>query len=87
MQKCASSSTRAKKADEIVLANREKVQLMTDMLMEFETLDREDVQEIINGTWNTEKKHARLKIAEDLQKKVPAPAAPKLSPETPPQPA
>ncbi|MBS0615956.1 MAG: ATP-dependent zinc metalloprotease FtsH [Verrucomicrobia bacterium] len=75
-----------KKATEIIVANKEKVQLMTDMLMEFETLDREDVQEIIAGTWDIEKKRARLKVAEDLQRKVPAPAAPKLSPETPPQP-
>ncbi len=73
-----------KKATEIIQANKEKVQLMTDMLMEFETLDRDDVQEIINGTWDIEKKRTRLKVAEDLQKKIPAPAAPKLAPETPP---
>ena len=47
---------------------------MTQMLMEFETLDREDIQEIITGAWDVEKKKARLKATENLQKKSPAPA-------------
>ena len=63
-----------KRAVELVQANRDKVQLMTDLLMEFETLDREDVQDIINGTWNTEKKRGKLKAAEALSRKVPPPA-------------
>jgi len=61
------------KAMEIVMANKEKVELMTQMLMEFETLDREDVNDIINGTWDAQKKRARLKMADELQKKVPPP--------------
>ncbi len=60
------------KALEIVRAQREKVELMTEMLIEFETLDRKDVEEIMNGTWKTETKRARLKIEEELSRKSPA---------------
>lgn len=63
-----------KKAHEIIQTNKEKVELMTLMLMEFETLDREDVGDIISGTWDIEKKRARLKAAEELQRKRPPPA-------------
>jgi cell division protease FtsH len=58
-------------AKQILTDNRAKVQLMTDMLMEFETLDAEDVKEIMAGTWNIDTKHGRLKSAEDLQRKMP----------------
>lgn len=61
------------KAVEMIKNNREKVQLMTEMLMEFETLDREDVLEIMDGKWDTEKKRQRLKITEELQRKLPPP--------------
>lgn len=61
------------RATEIIQSNRDKVELMTQMLIEFETLDREDVQNIINGTWDTEKKRARLKAADELHRKVPPP--------------
>ncbi|MBS0647766.1 MAG: ATP-dependent zinc metalloprotease FtsH [Verrucomicrobia bacterium] len=62
------------KALEIVKASREKVELMTEMLMEFETLDKKDVEELMNGTWNIETKRARLKAEEELSRKIPAPA-------------
>ena len=61
------------KAVEISRSHRDKVQLMTEMLMEFETLDREDVLEIMDGTWDSEKKKKRLKITEELQRKLPPP--------------
>jgi len=61
------------RATEIIQSNKDKVEIMTQMLMEFETLDREDVQNIINGTWDTEKKRARLKAADELHRKVPPP--------------
>ncbi len=59
------------RALQIIEDNREKVQLMTDMLMEFETLDSEDIKKIYSGEWNTEEKRVRLKLAEDLHKKKP----------------
>lgn len=57
-------------AKSIITEKREHVELMTQMLMEFETLDSEDIQEIIAGTWDINKKRERLKIAEELHKKT-----------------
>jgi cell division protease FtsH len=62
-----------KDAVKILEANRPKVQLMADMLMEFETLDATDIKEIMDGTWNPDKKRTRLKAADDLQMKNPPP--------------
>jgi cell division protease FtsH len=61
------------RAKEIIEANRALVQLMTEMLMEFETLDREDVLEIMNGKFDLDKKKQRLKNSQDLQRKTPPP--------------
>jgi cell division protease FtsH len=77
-----------KRALEIVEAQRAKVELMTEMLIEFETLDRKDVEEIMNGTWNIESKRARLKAEEELSRKTPSATSVRdiPLPETPPQP-
>lgn len=57
-------------ARKIILENREAVELMTQMLMEFETLDSDDVVEIvISKNWDVERKRERLKKAADLYKK------------------
>lgn len=61
-----------KKAKEIILEYRDKVELMTQMLIEFETLDAEDVRKIVNGEWDADGKRDRLKKAEELHKKVAA---------------
>lgn len=60
-------------AKKIIEDNREKLLLMTDMLMEFETLDRQDVLEIMDGTWDTEKKRERVKSDADRARKSPPP--------------
>jgi len=65
--------TAHKQAVILLEANRDKVQLMTDLLMEFETLDATDVKAIMDGTWDSEKKRARLKSADELQIKTPPP--------------
>ncbi len=65
------------RATELLNEHKPQVQLMAEMLMEFETLDRDDVLEIMNGTWDIEKKKLRLKTLQDLQRKVP-PAPPAL---------
>jgi cell division protease FtsH len=79
-----------KRALDIVQAESAKVELMTEMLIEFETLDRKDVEEMMNGTWNIESKRARLKVEEELSRKSPSAApirdVPVPSSETPPQP-
>lgn len=61
------------KSKEILESNRDKVQLMADMLMEFETLDREDVLEIMEGRWDVEKKRERLKAFQNMHRKLPPP--------------
>ncbi len=62
-----------KQAKQLIESHREAVQLMADMLMEFETLDRDDVAAIMDGTWDTEKKRARVKQVEELHRKQPPP--------------
>jgi cell division protease FtsH len=64
------------RALEILNQNRDKVQLMTDMLMEFETLDSTDIREIMAGTWQADTKRGRVKTADQLQRKSPPPAPP-----------
>lgn len=54
---------------QIIETNREKVELMTLMLMEFETLDSEDIEKIMKGEWTVEDKRARLKKAEEAHKR------------------
>lgn len=56
------------RALDILKTNQDKMVLMADMLMEFETLDAVDIQEIMKGDWSAEKKRERLKKEEDLQK-------------------
>ncbi len=62
-----------KQANDILDKNRAKVQLMTDMLMIYETLDTQDAKAIMDGTWSEESKKERVKAAEDLQRKTPPP--------------
>jgi cell division protease FtsH len=65
-----------KRARELIEEFRPQVQLMTDKLMKFETLDRDDVLDILNNTWDDEKKEQRLKSQNDLQRKTPPPPPP-----------
>lgn len=57
------------KAISIIREKKEIVELMTQMLMEFETLDSEDVRRMMIGEWDVEEKRARLKKADELHKK------------------
>lgn len=56
------------RALKIIEEHSPQVELMTQMLMEFETLDAEDVKMIINKEWDINEKRARLKTAEELHK-------------------
>lgn len=64
----------------IITEYKEQVELMTVMLMEFETLDAEDVAKIISKEWTIDDKRDRLKKADELHKKT-APVPPPLPPE------
>jgi cell division protease FtsH len=65
------------KAREIVNGHKAQVEQMTQMLMEFESLDKDDVLEIMNNTFTVENKRQRLKASEEKQRK--APTAPDAS--------
>ncbi len=67
-------------AVKIVNEYGEQVELMTQMLIEFETLDAEDVDKILKKQWSVEEKRDRLKKAEELHKKL-AVTPPPLPPE------
>lgn len=68
-------------ARRIILDHREQVELMTQMLIEFETLDSEDVQEIVvNKNWDVVRKKERVKRAADLFKREPQLTPPPLPP-------
>ena len=60
-------------ARNILEENRGKVELMTNMLMEFETLDRQDIDNIMDGTWDSEKKQKRVDDAVKAHTKAPPP--------------
>lgn len=53
-------------AKKIIMDCREKVELLTQMLIEFETLDNIDIQKILEGSWDINEKRARLKTAQEL---------------------
>jgi cell division protease FtsH len=67
------------RAVNIIEEYRKEVELMTEMLVEFETLDAQDVRDIINNDWDPEKKKKRLKDQDQLfkrQTEVPPPPPP-----------
>ncbi len=66
------------RSKQIIQEHQDIVVLMTDMLMEFETIDAEDVEKMIKREWNIEEKRNKLKYTEELHKK--------LAGETPPPP-
>jgi cell division protease FtsH len=76
------SNAAYKQAHEVIESHREQVELMTEMLMRFESLDRDDVAEIMSGKFDVEKKEERLKISQDLQRKTPPPPPESLSSDT-----
>ncbi|MFA5250187.1 MAG: ATP-dependent zinc metalloprotease FtsH, partial [Parachlamydiales bacterium] len=62
-----------KTATQIISEHQEHVKQIADMLMEFETLEGEDIKQIMAGTWDIGKKRSRLKAADELQIKTPPP--------------
>jgi cell division protease FtsH len=64
--------TAYERAKELVIKHKEAVETIAIMLIEFETLDNEDVLLIVKNNWNIDEKRARLKRAEELSKRIPA---------------
>ena len=58
-----------KAAKKIVQDKRKEIELMTKMLIEFETLNAKDIHEIYDGTWNEEDKKKRLIDEDEHHKK------------------
>lgn len=69
-------------AKKILEERRTQVELMAMMLIEFETLDAEDVQKIIKDEWDPEDKRQRLKKADELHKKPITPPPPPIETDT-----
>lgn len=63
-------------AVKVIKEKREIVELIAKMLIEFETLDTEDLRLMVNNEWDIKEKRDRLKIAEELHKKAAAAATP-----------
>lgn len=71
-------------ATKIIKEHAAQVELMTQMLMEFETLDSEDIQEIVvTNTWDAQRKKERVKFAADLHKTDPNTTPPPPPPKQP----
>lgn len=61
------------RATDIIMEHKDQLELMTQMLMEFETLDKQDIDEIISNNWDVEKKKARVREMEESHRKLPPP--------------
>jgi cell division protease FtsH len=66
------------RARDILNERSDATELMAQMLIEFETLDAEDVKAIMDGKWDIEHKKRRIKEMEESHKKQP------LTPPPPP---
>ncbi len=72
-------------ATEIIREHRDQIELMAKMLIEYETIDAQDVRDIINNEWDTDKKQKRLKEQDKRymreQETPPPPPPSQISPE------
>ncbi|MBM3195810.1 MAG: ATP-dependent zinc metalloprotease FtsH [Chlamydiae bacterium] len=53
------------KAKEILITHKDKVQIMTDALLKYETIDNHDAVQIMEGTFSFEQKEGRLRSEEE----------------------
>jgi cell division protease FtsH len=65
-------------AYDLLSSNKEKLILIADALMEFETLEREDLEAIMNGTWKPSDKQAMLDAFNNTKGRLPPPPPQKL---------
>lgn len=61
------------KAKEMLQEYNKEMVLMAEMLLEFETLERSDLDHIMEGTWDVDKKRSKMEEIEGLQQKEPPP--------------
>lgn len=58
------------RAKQIIGENKDVVEVMTDMLLEFETLDSDDIKKMVAREWNIDEKREKLKQIAGLQLKA-----------------
>ncbi|MCB1180945.1 MAG: ATP-dependent zinc metalloprotease FtsH [Chlamydiia bacterium] len=58
-------------ARDIIQKHRDQIELMAEMLIEFETLDSEDIKNILHNEWDIKKKKKRMKESDGLFKRIP----------------
>lgn len=71
------------KAHQILEGNFDKMKLMAEMLMKFETLDREDCDAIMKGTFSEEQKQNKINEFVSSKHRDPPPVPPKLKKQCP----
>ncbi len=64
-------------AKKLIQDNKAVIETMAAMLMEFETLDAQDVEKIVKGSWDIEEKRGKLKESLEKAKKSTPPPPPK----------
>ncbi len=70
-----------KTANKIIKDHRKQVELMARLLIEYETLDSEDLRMIMEDKWDDTEKRLRLKKQEEMHKKPAVPPPPPPSEE------
>jgi cell division protease FtsH len=71
------------RAKQILEENRDKAQLMTDLLMKYETLDATDIKTIMAGGWGPAQEEEKAKKMEAFQRKTTTPSPPSQNPSLP----
>lgn len=71
-------------ATTIIMEHKPHVQLMTEMLIKYETLSAEDIEKILKNEWSEVDKDARLLKQDELHKKTFAPDKEPPAPNEPP---
>jgi cell division protease FtsH len=61
------------RSKKLVIENKDAIELMTQMLIEFETLDAEDIEKIVKGEWDVDEKRGKLKEMLEKAKTAPPP--------------
>jgi len=64
------------RAKKIATDNKDAIELMAKMLLEFETLDGEDIELIVKGEWDVEEKRKKMKESLEKAKVTPPPLPP-----------
>jgi len=65
--------TAYERSKKLVIEHKDAIELMTEMLIEFETLDAEDIEKIVKGEWDADEKRGRLKEMLEKAKTAPPP--------------